>query len=125
LQLELRPRGGNDLHADLHFRLLNEGRGLARHAGFTCRPANAVIAGVYGHGLQDMTVRNNGIPTIAFYDPHTVVHANGIYFDAGHAILLPIQGSTSLGVAVTWYAENMETREATSVLRPGELALVH
>src|SRR2546426_5736841 len=44
VQVELRPRPDPDPHEEVHFFFLNEGRGVARHAGFMCKFDGAVVA---------------------------------------------------------------------------------
>jgi len=55
----------------------------------------------------------NESPTITYYDPHHVVHANGILFAAGHAILRRDLKGAPLEVVATWYAEDTETKRHT------------
>jgi len=120
LLLELKPRPDGDPHEELHFFLLNDGRGLAHHVGFLCKPAGTQVEGAHGHGLQNASAVNAGSPTVSFYDAHTVIHSNGIYLSAGHAILRRENKGTPLSVEAIWYAENMDTRRATIVLSPGQ-----
>jgi hypothetical protein len=120
LMLELRPRPDGDPDEDLHFYLLNEGRGLAHHVGFLCNLADVQVKGTHGPGLQNASALNAGSPTVTYYDAHAVIHSNGIYFAAGHAILRREHKGTPLSVKATWYAENMDTRRADTVLTPGQ-----
>lgn len=118
LLVELRPRPDDDPHEDIHFFLLNEGRGLARHVGFHCKFDQMVLQ-VSGHGLQNATSANAGIPTVTYYDAHSVIHANGILMSTGYAIIRREAKGAPLAVRATWYAENMNTRRASGVLTPG------
>jgi len=61
--VELRPREGDDPHEELHFFILNEGRGLARHLGFFVQPTDAKVEGVRGLGLANATAANPS-PTV-------------------------------------------------------------
>ncbi len=116
--VELKPRDGDDPHEELHFLILNEGRGLARHLGFFVQPTDAKVEGVRGHGLTNATAINP-CPTVIYYDPHHVVHANGIYFSAGHAILRRDSKGSPLLVSAAWYAEDAETKRASGTVMPG------
>jgi hypothetical protein len=116
--VELKPREGDDPHEELHFLVLNDGRGLARHVGFFVQPTDAKIEGVRGHGLANATAMNSST-TVTYYDPHHVVHANGIYLSAGHAILRRDTKGSPLHVSATWYAEDAETKRASGTVVPG------
>lgn len=116
--VELRPRVADDPHEELHFLILNEGRGLARHLGFFVQPADAKVEGVRGHGLTNATAVNPSA-TVTYYDPHHVVHANGIYFSAGHVILRRDAKGSPLQVSAAWYAEDAETKRASGTVVPG------
>ncbi len=119
LLLELRPRPNDDPHEELHFFLLNEGRGLAHHAGFHCKFVDVLLQATHGHGLQNASSLNAGIPTVTFYDAHTVIHANGIFLSTGNAVIRREAKGTPLSVKAIWYAENMNTRHASAVLTSG------
>jgi hypothetical protein len=116
--LELKSRPDDDPHEELHFLVLNEGRGLGRHLGFFVQPAEAKVEGVQGHGLRNATAVN-GCPTITYYDPHHVVHANGIYLFAGHAIIRRAAKGSPLVVMAAWYAEDAETKRASGTVVAG------
>jgi hypothetical protein len=118
LFVELRPRPDDDPHEEIHFLVLNEGRGIARHLGFFVQPNEAKVEGVQGHGLSNATAVND-CPTITYYDPHHVVHANGIYLSAGHAIIRRDAKGAPLRVTAAWYAEDAETKRATGTVVTG------
>ncbi|MEQ1717978.1 MAG: ATP-binding protein [Hyphomicrobium sp.] len=125
MSLELKPRPDDDPHEDLHFALLNEGRGLAHHVGFLCKPSNAIIMSAIGHGVQNVSAANAGTPAVSYYDAHSVVHANGIYLAVGHTTILRREAKgTPLPIEVIWYAENMDTRRAVLELSAGQKYLV-
>ena len=116
--LELKPRLGDDPHEELHFLILNEGRGLARHVGFHVKPIGAQVVDVRGHGLMNAS-GVNAAPTITYYDPHNVVHANDIYFSVGHAILLREAKGEPIEIQAIWYAEDTETRRTLGTVTAG------
>lgn len=122
LFVELRPRPGDDPHEELHFFLLNEGRGVARHVGFLCKlDSSTTIQEAQGSGLQNVTHVNTGSPTISYTNDASVIHSNGIYLAAGHAIVLRQNKGSPLSIGVTWYSESMDTRRAEGTISPGNL----
>lgn len=116
--VELRPRPEEDPYEELHLFVLNEGRGLARHLGFFVQPSEARIEYVRGDSLDDATTINDR-PTITYYNPHHVVHANGIFLSAGHAVLRREAKGQPLLLEAVWYAEDAETKRATGIVQPG------
>jgi len=119
LYLELRPHTEDGASEELHFWWLNEGRGLARHAGFLCKPREVRITRVRGHGLLNASGANQGAATVTYYDPHQVIHANDIFLAAGHVLLSRERLGTPLAIDATWYAEDMVTRRASASLQTG------
>jgi hypothetical protein len=69
--LELRPRGGDDPHEELHFAFVNRGRGIAKYVGFVCRfddnvqvvSVSSGLRGCMGRSLGDRTGVWNANPT--------------------------------------------------------------
>ncbi len=120
LQLD-RLSGDLDPYDRLHFFLVNEGRQLARHVGFLCKPAGVVIGNVHGDGLLDATNANNGTAAVQYYHAQNVIHANGITLVVGWVRLRRDDRATPLSVDAIWYAQDMETRTARVQLVPGEL----
>jgi Putative DNA-binding domain len=118
--VELRPRPEGDPHEELHFFLLNEGRGVARHVGFLCTLGpESKIQQIWGAGLQNVTNVNAGTPTIQYTNDISVIHSNGISLASGQATLLRENKGSPLAVAVTWYSEGMDTRRAEVLVSPG------
>jgi hypothetical protein len=120
LFLELRPRPEPDPHEELHFFFLNEGRGVARHAGFVCRIAEGIVAGVRGPNLSDVSALNRDQRVVQYYLPQAVVHPNGIRLALGHAVIQRSLQIIPLTLSITWYAEEMTTRNAQVDLVPGQ-----
>lgn len=118
--VELRPRPEHDPHEELHFFLLNEGRGIARHVGFLCKLGpESKIQQTHGVGLQNVTSVNDGTPTISYTNDTSVIHSNGILLASGRATVLRENKGTPLAIAVTWYSEGMDTRRAEVIVSPG------
>ncbi len=118
LFVELRPRPDGDPHEELHFFFLNEGRAVARHAGFVCRLGQGIVAGVRGDGLTDITVVNRDQQLVQYYNSGGVIHANGLYSALGHAILQRDSKGAPLPISVAWYAENMAPKQRDALLQP-------
>jgi Putative DNA-binding domain len=120
---ELRPRPDSDPHEDLHLFLINEGRGVAKHARVLCVLEDAKLAGVSG-GLNESTQINGGRPTFGFYDPRSVIHANGIARALGFAIVLRETKGTTLNLDVVLNTEDMETVRYSLCVTPGPMEFV-
>ena len=123
---ELRTRPEGDPHEELHFFLLNEGRGVARHTGFHCRlGAEVKVASAQGVGLHNASHVNQGAAAISYTNDISVIHANGIYVSVGNAVIMRENRTTPLMVQCTWYAEGMDTRRAERAILPGAFNLNH
>jgi hypothetical protein len=122
LALELRVRPDPDPYEELHFAFLNEGRGVAKHAGLVCSMPGVTIAAV--HRLDQQSELNGGVPTVTYYDAHSVVHANGIFSALGAVTITRPNRGAPLRISVVWYAENMQARRQTVTVTPGPRALI-
>ena len=113
LNLSLVPRAGEDPHEELHFSIINAGRGVAKHSGFLCKFEPGVrVAGVRGH-LTDVSNLNRGNPMVSYQDNVGVVHPNGIASSAGHAIIQRTAKGQLLKIEVSLYCENMQVRSGS------------
>jgi len=110
LYLELRSRPGDDPHEELHFGLINSGRGIAKHAGLLCRFRQNIISVAGVHGLSNLTSVNHGLPTVGYADNMGVIHPTGVVNFVGHAILRQQTKGLPIHVNVSWYCENMAMR---------------
>jgi hypothetical protein len=119
LFVELRPRLHGDPFEELHFFFFNEGRAVARHAGFVCRLGQGFVAKVHGDGLTDITAVNRDQQLVQYYNSRGVIHANGLHSALGHAILQRDSKSAPLPISVTWYAEHMAPKRYDATLLPG------
>jgi hypothetical protein len=118
LKVHLVPRAGEDPYEEVHFSIMNSGRGIAKHAGFFCRFEQGVtVAGVQGH-LTNATSLNGGNPTVSYQDSVGVVHPNGIASSAGHAIIQRNAKSQVLNMQASLYCENMQVRSGAIRVMP-------
>lgn len=118
---ELRSRPEGDPHEELHFFLLNEGRGVARHSGFHCKlGAGVKVAGAQGVGLHNASHFNQGAAVVSYSNDTSVIHANDILLAVGHAIILREDKAIPLLVNCAWYAEGMDARRAEGGIFPGD-----
>jgi hypothetical protein len=125
LRVELRPRADPDRYDEVHFWLLNEGRGLARHAGLACFFGRGLVVGVDGSAaMRNASGINDGRPFVYYYDPHIVVHPNGIFTQCGHAIIGGDKRGGPMSINVKWYAEFMALRSAEIVLEPNVMQML-
>jgi len=116
--IEAEPRSDDPQTVQLSFRLLNEGRGIAKHAGFLCSLSGASVQQTF-RGLANATTLNRGAPTLS-YNAQGVIHANGIWSVAGGASVRRDSLQTPLVVDVKVYAENMATKTQTNELLPAQ-----
>ena len=118
LRLSLVPRPADDPHEEVHFSVINDGRGVAKHAGFTCSfQPDVTVAGVRGH-LVNVAGLNRGAPIVSYQDSVGVVHPNGIASSAGHAIIQRAGKGEPLAFRVSIYCENMRVRTAEGSVSP-------
>ena len=120
LLIELRPRpADDDPHEEIHFRFLNEGRGVARHSGFLCRIGGGVVT-VVSVGLNNESALNPGRQIVSYCNYRGVVHPNGLRVVLGCVtIQRPGEKRSDLPLSVTWYAEDMSPRTREVTLTPG------
>ena len=112
LYLELKPSEEDPGCDELHFEFLNEGRGVARHAGFVCHIEGHEIVGI-SNGFQNVSGINTRTGVFQYYNAQGVIHANGIFGHLGHAVLRRPNTNIPVDLKVDWYAEEMMPREAT------------
>lgn len=114
--IDLRPRPGDDPHEEVHFAFQNEGKGVAKHAGFLCNFDTGVqVAGQIGH-ILNVTKLNRGTPSVSYQDNVSVIHPNSITYSVGHAIIKRAGKGADLKVNIMWYCENMAMRSASTVV---------
>jgi hypothetical protein len=118
VRMDLVPRSGDDPHEEVHFFIINVGRGVAKHAGFMSMfEPDVRVAGVVGQ-LNNATALNRGAPIVSYQDSVGVVHPNGIASSAGHAIIQRSAKGQPLKIRVSVYSENMQVRTNTALISP-------
>jgi hypothetical protein len=101
LEIVLEEGAKQDGNEDLTVLLLNQGRAVARHAGFLMHFQNAEII-MAGGQMQNNTHINAGRPVVGFDNNAGVIHPNGIRMNLGVIRLrrkdptLPIEGTVTL-----------------------------
>lgn len=115
--IKLRTRD-DSLYEELRFTFLNEGRGLAHHAGLICTLGQGKIMET-GGALRDVSALNDQRPIVQYYEPQGVVHPNGLFTALGFAIIQRPAKGTPLPLKIKWYAENMAPRDASIEIEPG------
>jgi Schlafen, AlbA_2 len=96
---------------ELHFSLLNDGRAIAKHAGFFAKFQNAELRNVID--LQNVSHLNPGTSSVCYYNATDVVHPNGISTHAGHVIFRRIDADQDVVLDLTYYCEDMRFRSDT------------
>jgi hypothetical protein len=122
VRASLKPRPEGDPHEEVHLRMLNEGRGVAKHAGLWCLFED-VQSCTGRDGLHSVSSLNSGRPIVQHYSSQSVVHPNGIWSALGHAIILRPNKGAELRMTIRVYAENMETRVEEIAVEPGAEAI--
>jgi len=116
LHIKIRHATEDDPSEDLTFRLKNSGRAIAKHSGFWVRLDNAEIKTV--DGLENISVINDGRPTVSFEHSIGVIHPSGISLTAGQAQIRRINPTENLGLRVHLYCENMRPSEYKLEIAP-------
>jgi hypothetical protein len=118
LSLNLVPRRGEDPHEELHFNIINSGRGVAKHVGFICQfEPGVTLVGVRGH-LVNVSHLNRGNPIVSYQDNVGVVHPNGIAASVGQVIIQRVAKDQPLNVEISLYCENMQVRSGSVQVVP-------
>jgi Putative DNA-binding domain len=116
--VELRPRPGDDPHEEVYFSFRNDGRGIAKHAGFLCIfEAGVQIATARG-SIQNATNLNHGTATISYQDNTGVIHPNSVNYSLGHVVIKRQGKGLNLQITLKWYCENMLPRSVSAAVPP-------
>lgn len=111
---EGKKEGGTE---DLIVLLVNQGRAVARHAGFLMKFQNAEIVGVGGQ-MQNNTNINARRPVVGF-DNHTgVIHPNGIRINLGPIHIRRKDPTQPIDGEVTLYCEGAQSVVRTFTFAP-------
>jgi hypothetical protein len=106
---QMNPLGEKDRTT---FVLQNSGRALAKHVGFLATFENAEISDT-SRQMQNLTNLNNGKATVSYAEDHGVVHPVSFGMNAGWVSFARLEKDKPVVIHVTWYCENMTSREAT------------
>ena len=119
VQIQLVPRPEGDPHEVVHFSFLNEGRGVARHAAFTCQFAASVQVAQASGRINDNTFLNSGVPIISHQENVGVIHAVPILSAVGNVVIKRPEKGSPLEMSIRWYCEGMRLRTWSGQLEPG------
>jgi len=103
-------RGDSELlpgQAEIHFRLSNTGRTVAKYAGWFAHFENAIIVSV--EDCLDLTKLNKGQARVGYNATDTVIHPNGIAIHAGIVVVQAIKG-VEISFHLRYYCEGMATK---------------
>jgi len=123
VQMQLRSRPEGDPHEELHFAFLNEGRGVARHAGFTCQFSSGVSVVQASGRVQDNTLLNGGVPIVSHQENVAVIHAVPILSSVGHVVVKRSDKGAPLEASLRWYCEGMRLRTWTGRITTGNVLM--
>lgn len=119
MQVQLTPRPDNDPHEEVHFAFLNEGRGVARHLGFTCEFGVGIKVAHAHRPINDNTQVNLGRPIVSYQNDVSVIHAVPIWSAIGDVVIVRPDKGSPLPVLLRWYCEGMGLRECEELVSPG------
>jgi len=119
VQMQLLPRPEADPHEEVHFSFLNEGRGVARHAAFTCQFTAGVQVAQASGRISDNTFLNGGVPIVSHQENVAVIHAVPILSAVGHVVIKRSEKGSPLEMSIRWYCEGMRLRTWSGKLEPG------
>jgi hypothetical protein len=117
LEIVLEEGAKQDGTEDLIVLLLNQGRAVARHAGFLMNFQNAEIVTAGGQ-MQNNTHVNAGRPVVGFDNNTGVIHPNGIRVNLGMIRLRRKDPTQSIEGNVTLYCEGARNVIRTFTFAP-------
>lgn len=117
VQLALNPRPEGDPHEEVMFSFLNEGRGVARHTGFTCEFPQGVQV-VQTQRINDNTSANSGRPIVSYQEDVAVIHPVPILSAVGKVTIRRTDKAAPLLLTIRWYCESMSLRVWTGTIGP-------
>ena len=120
IQVQLVPRPEGDAHEEVRFAILNEGRGVARHPGFTCELGQGATIVQARPPLNHNTAINSGMPIVSFQNDAAVIHAVPIWSAIGSIVILRPERGAPLSLLLRWYCEGMSLREWRGLVSSGE-----
>jgi hypothetical protein len=117
-QLVLRPRADPDPHEDIEFYLRNDGRGLAKYAGFHCRFSGDLLVVNCTRPVLDATALNNGAPVVGYQDDAAALHPNNVNTRVGTVTIRRDAKGTPLAFTIRYYCEGMMARDLAASVTP-------
>jgi hypothetical protein len=110
VHLDLLPRPGDDPHEEVRFAFLNEGRGPARHAAFTCAFDPGVQVAQAAGRISDNSSLNAGRPVVSHQEDVAVIHPVPIVSSVGAVVIKRPDKGSPLPITIRWYCEGMQNR---------------
>jgi hypothetical protein len=102
----------------LTFRILNNGRAVAKHCGcFIELSAGTIIERVEGN-LTRVSHLNDGRPCLEFGNDHSVIHPNNIMRHIGAVLLRRPDANTDLRIYIRVYCDGMRSSETIINVEP-------
>ena len=102
--------------------LLNQGRAIARHAGFVISLKNVEITRV-GHELNNISAINSGRPVVS-HNNQSVIHPNGIRVNLGSIHVRRIDPTQAIEGDVTLYCEGTQSVKRFHTVAPAPPATI-
>jgi hypothetical protein len=120
LWVQLIKAPSNEESERLIFSFSNEGRGVAKYAGFVCQFDKGISFSGSAGGLIDATSMNANVPTICHTENIDVIAPSGIKIMIGETRIHRTNIEEPLKIRGCWYCENMYTRTYEQTLTPTE-----
>jgi hypothetical protein len=118
-QVQLIPRPDGDPQEEVHFAFLNDGRGVARHLGFTCQFGPGVRVAQARRPINDNSNINSGTPIVSYQNDSSVIHAVPIWSEIGNVVIIRSDKDSPLSVLMRWYCEGMGLRQWSGLINSG------
>ena len=119
VQVQLTPRPDADPHEEVYFAFLNEGRGVAKHLGFTCQFGPGIKVVQARRPINDNSNINAGTPIVSYQNDSSVIHAVPIWSAIGNVVIVRSDKGSALPVLMRWYCEGMGLRQWNGLVSPG------
>src|SRR5258705_5518923 len=118
LEIIIQPTKVENGVEDHSLLIKNNGRAVARHAGFLMTLQNVEIKTVSGAHLENLSGINAGKPVVGWDNQIGVIHPNGIRVNLGSIRVSRIEPEKSIRADVTLYCEGARVVKTAIEIAP-------
>lgn len=124
LHISFQPEAPTRPPERLWFGIKNEGRSIAKYAGFHCELRDDSISKIdTANGLSNWSRMNFGRHAVGYAEAAHVIHPNGIVAFCGEAAIARGRVGEALPICISFYADRAETHRFEYDLLPGTTVL--